>query len=74
MFVMLLLKDTEGVCGGDCQHPPGVVSVWIHAEEELQAQQQQRQAHKHKTDWTLTGSDGEQVVLLPTRSPVLGVY
>lgn len=33
------LRDTEGVCGGDCQHPPGVVSVWIHAEEELQAEQ-----------------------------------
>lgn len=32
------LKDTEGVCGGDCQHPPGVVSVWIHAEEELEAE------------------------------------
>lgn len=28
-------KDTESVCGGDSQHPPGVVSIWIHAEEEL---------------------------------------
>lgn len=31
-------KDTEAVCRGDRQHPPGVVSVRIHAEEELKAE------------------------------------
>lgn len=65
------LKDTEGVCGGDCQHPPGVVSVRIHAEEELQAQQGRRQTHKDEADCqqdtldTQAETEREQLVPFP---------
>lgn len=64
-------KDTEGVCGGDCQHPPGVVSVRIHAEEKLQAQQGRHQTHKDEADCqqdtldTQAETEREQLVPFP---------
>lgn len=35
-------EDTETVCGRDCQHPPGVVSIWIHTEEQLKPEYSQQ--------------------------------
>ena len=41
-------KDTEAVCRGDGQHPPGVVPVRIHAEEELEPEDKRGLTAEHE--------------------------